>query len=243
DVDAGDTLTFSIVNKPSWAAFNTNTGALTGTPVAADVGTTTGIVISVSDGTLSASLPAFNIEVTSENSAPVISGTPATAVLKDTAYSFVPTASDADDDTLTFSITNKPSWAAFDTNTGALTGTPVAADVGTTTGIVISVSDGTLSASLPAFNIEVTSENSAPVISGTPATAVLKDTAYSFVPTATDVDAGDTLTFSIVNKPSWAAFNTNTGALTGTPVAADVGTTTGIVISVSDGTLSASLPA
>ncbi|WP_156885913.1 tandem-95 repeat protein [Rheinheimera baltica] len=237
-----DTLTFSITNKPSWAAFDTTTGALTGTPVAADVGTTTGIVISVSDGTLSAALPAFNLEVTSVNSAPVISGTPATSVVKGTAYSFVPTATDADDDTLTFSITNKPSWAAFNTTTGALTGTPVAADVGTTSGIVISVSDGTLSAALPAFNLEVTSVNSAPVISGMPATTVAQDTAYSFMPTATDPE-DDTLTFSITNKPSWAAFNTTTGALTGTPVAADVGTTTGIVISVSDGTLSAALPA
>ncbi|MDP5152082.1 putative Ig domain-containing protein, partial [Rheinheimera baltica] len=237
-----DTLTFSITNKPTWAAFNTTTGALTGTPVAADVGTTTGIVISVSDGSLSVALPAFNIEVTSVNSAPVISGTPATSVVKDTAYSFVPTATDADDDTLTFSMTNKPSWAAFNTTTGALTGTPVAADVGTTSGIVISVSDGTLSASLDAFNLEVISENTAPEISGSPATSVVKDTAYSFVPTATDAD-DDTLTFSITNKPSWAAFNTTTGALTGTPVAADVGTTSGIVISVSDGTLSASLDA
>ena len=59
-------------------------------------------------------------------------------------------------------------------------------------------------------------------------------TAYSFTPTASDPD-GNTLTFSIANKPSWATFNTGTGRLQGTPSAGDVGTTTGIVISVSDG--------
>jgi large repetitive protein len=244
DVDADTTLTFSIVNKPSWAAFNTATGALTGTPGNSHVGVTSGIVISVSDGSLSAALPAFNLEVTNTNDVPTISGTPATTVAQDTAYSFVPTATDVDaDTTLTFSIVNKPSWAAFNTATGALTGTPGNSDVGVTSGIVISVSDGSLSAALPAFNLEVTNTNDVPTISGTPLTTVPQDTAYSFVPTAADVDADTTLTFSIVNKPSWAAFNTATGALTGTPGNSDVGVTNAIVISVSDGSLSAALPA
>src|SRR5690606_42126443 len=60
---SSDLLTFTIANKPSWADFDEITGALTGTPTHANVGTTTGIVITVSDGTLVASLPAFNLEV------------------------------------------------------------------------------------------------------------------------------------------------------------------------------------
>jgi autotransporter-associated beta strand protein len=244
DADVGDVLTFSITNKPTWASFNPTTGALTGTPTNVDVGVTNGIVISVSDGTLSASLPAFNLTVVNVNEAPIISGTPATSVDQDVAYSFIPTASDVDvGDVLTFSIANKPTWASFNPATGALTGIPTNADVGTTAGIVITVSDGTLSASLAAFDLTVTNVNEAPVISGTPATSVDQDVAYSFIPTASDVDVGDVLTFSITNKPSWASFNPATGALTGTPTNADVGVTNGIVISVSDGTLSASLPA
>jgi hypothetical protein len=64
--------------------------------------------------------------------------------------------------------------------------------------------------------------NSAPVITGTPATAVTAGSAYSFIPAASDGD-GDTLTFSIVNKPSWASFSTSTGELSGTPVVSDAG--------------------
>ncbi|MFD2556281.1 putative Ig domain-containing protein [Sphingobacterium tabacisoli] len=241
DVD-GDVLTFSIVNKPSWATFDPATGGLTGTPRNADVGTTSGIVISVSDGTLTASLPAFSITVVNVNDAPTITGTPATTVDQDATYSFTPTANDVDGDVLTFSIVNKPSWATFDPATGRLTGTPRNADVGTTSGIVISVSDGELIASLPAFSITVVNVNDAPTITGTPATTVDQDATYSFTPTANDVD-GDVLTFSIVNKPSWATFDPATGRLKGTPRNADVGTTSGIVISVSDGALTAGLPA
>ena len=62
---AGDTapqsyLTFSIVGKPSWATFNVFTGLLSGLPVK---GTYPGIVITVTDGCASASLPAFSIRV------------------------------------------------------------------------------------------------------------------------------------------------------------------------------------
>ncbi|NKF50086.1 hypothetical protein G3R49_05820, partial [Shewanella sp. WXL01] len=85
--------------------------------------------------------------------------------------------------------------------------------------------------------------NDAPVISGTPATSVNEDSAYSFTPSASDDDVSDTLTFSIANKPSWATFNTANGQLSGTPTNADVGTTAGIVISVNDGTVTTSLSA
>jgi hypothetical protein len=69
-------------------------------------------------------------------------------------YSFAPSASDADGNTLGFSIQNKPSWAIFNTTSGLLNGTPVSA--ASFSNIVISVSDGTASVALPAFSIQVT---------------------------------------------------------------------------------------
>lgn len=87
--------------------------------------------------------------------APSIAGTPKTSIVKDVAYSFVPSASDPEGAPLTFSILNQPVWAIFDTTTGALTGTPLAGDVGIYSGIVISVTDGEYQLSLPVFSISV----------------------------------------------------------------------------------------
>ena len=166
DVD-GDTLTFSATGLPAWLAFNAQTGALSGTPAAGNVGATSSITLTVSDGEASASLPPFVITVSSTtppptpppatNVAPVISGTPSTTVQASSPYSFTPSASDANGDTLGFSITGKPAWAAFSTATGALTGTPTTGQVGTYSNIVITVSDGKVSRSLPAFTITVAS--------------------------------------------------------------------------------------
>lgn len=84
--------------------------------------------------------------------------------------------------------------------------------------------------------------NRAPTISGTAPPSVNASGPYSFTPTAADAD-GDTLAFSIQNKPAWATFNTSTGRLSGTPAPADVGTYSNITITVSDGKTSTSLSA
>jgi hypothetical protein len=180
------------------------------------------------------------------NAAPTITGTAPTAVTAGSAYAFQPSAADADDDALGFSIANKPSWASFSASSGALTGTPNSSQVGSYANVSISVSDGSAPpVSLAPFTIVVAAapvvpQNAAPTISGTPGTTATVGSGYVFTPAALDAN-GDTLTFSAQNLPGWASINPTTGAVSGTPAAA--GTFSGIVVSVSDGTLSASLPA
>jgi Putative Ig domain len=243
---SGGVLTFSVTGLPAWAAFNATTGLLSGTPATSNVGAYSNIKISVTDGQSSVSLAAFSIQVTAiasppANTPPKISGTPATTVQAGSAYSFEPAASDADGNTLTFAITNKPTWANFSTKTGQLSGTPASANVGTTSGITISVTDGKATVSLPAFNLAVTAAAiPPPTITGTPSTSVQAGAAYAFTPKASD-PGSSTLSFSIQNMPSWASFSIATGALTGTPASSNVGTFSNIVISVSNGTAKAAL--
>ena len=246
DVDDGATLAYSIANQPSWADFSTTTGALTGTPTNADVGSTTsGIVITVSDGTLTAALPAFSIAVTNVNDAPVglptISGT---ATQGETLTADTSGITDAD------GFFTPPNflyqWKADGADiSGGLAATFILtqSQVGKEITVTVSYTDrGRNDESLTsAATSAVVNANDAPTITGTPATIIAEDTAYSFTPIGADVDAGTTLTYSIENKPSWATFDAATGALTGTPGNDDVGITVGIVITVSDGMMTASL--
>ena len=192
----------------------TVTGLANGSPYTFSVVATNAIGSSSASGVSNSVTP---------NGAPVISGTPTLSVNQDVSYQFTPTASDSVGDVLSFSIANKPAWATFNTTTGTLSGTPSNQDVGVTNGIIISVSDGALSASLPAFNLSVVNVNDAPTISSTAITAATQDAAYSYTFAAADTDVGDVLTFSAVTKPSWLSFNVATGLLSGTPSNADVG--------------------
>jgi hypothetical protein len=94
---------------------------------------------------------------TTTNRAPTISGTPPNSVMVGSPYSFTPTAADPDGDTLTFSLTGTlPSSLTFSTANGRISGTPVAADVGTYSNLRITVSDGRGgTASLAAFSVAV----------------------------------------------------------------------------------------
>src|SRR5579871_621363 len=156
---------------------------------------------------------------------PIIEGVPEVAVDAGSPYVFAPTASDANGAPITFSISNKPSWASFDAATGALSGTPADSNVGDTSGISITATNNRGSTSIGPFSLKVTPRplrpvikpgpgrplhslqgETAPVISGTPASTVTAGQAYAFAPVASDSD-GDALTFTIANKPAWAAFN------------------------------------
>jgi hypothetical protein len=93
------------------------------------------------------------------NQSPTISGSPGTTITAGDSYTFAPSASDPDGDSLTFSIQNVPSWASFDSNSGTLSGNPQESDVGSYSNILISVTDGTEVVSLAAFNITVSSSS------------------------------------------------------------------------------------
>jgi hypothetical protein len=90
---------------------------------------------------------------TEPNAAPVISGTPTTALAVGQAWSFTPEAYDPDGDVLTFSYDLLPVWAQFDPKTGRVQGTPLQA--GSFGPITITVSDHMDSASLEPFTLHV----------------------------------------------------------------------------------------
>ena len=182
-----------------------------------------------------------------------ISGSPATSVTAGQSYSFTPTAADSQGRTLTFSVTNQPSWASFNTSNGRLSGMPSSGSVGTYSNIVIAVSDGRRSAALPAFSVQVLASQTAappppapppppPTIAGTPPTSDVAGNPYSFQPSASG-PSGMTLSFSVQNKPAWANFSIASGQLSGTPTSAQTGTYSNIILSVSDGVASSALPA
>lgn len=191
----------------------------------------------------SAASNAVTPEAAPTNEAPVITqGTSASGtVAEDAVFALSLSATDADNDPLSWSISGNAANGSASVAGGSVSYTPTANFNGSDS-FVVEVSDGELSASIN-VSVTVTPVNDAPTISGAPVTSLDQDTAYSFTPTAADVDSADVLTFSISNKPGWASFNTATGALTGTPAGTDTGKTLGIVISVSDGTASAALPA
>ncbi len=173
-----------------------------------------------------------------DNFLPVITSTPVKAATEDILYSYTFTVEDYDaEDLISLNATTKPSWLNFNYTSGqrfaVLTGTPTNDNVGNHN-VVLTVSDGTVTKE-QAFTVAVANVNDAPVITSTPVTTGEVSKVYTYVLTATDVDANTTLTLSAPTLPAWLTFNPATGILTGTPAQTNKGQHP-VVLRASDGT-------
>jgi len=113
------------------------------------------VEVTITGSTSGVDVRAITVSLLDVNEAPTISGVPVSSVIDDSAYSFIPTGFDPENDTLSYSISNMPVWASFNTTSGELSGTPAYTNVGSDNNIVISVDDGFSVDSLAAFSITV----------------------------------------------------------------------------------------
>ena len=84
----------------------------------------------------------LTVKAIPQNNAPQITSNPLTQVNEGEQYSYDVDATDADSDTLTYSLTQGPSWLSIDSVTGLVTGTSPAVSSNTTYDIEVEVSDG-----------------------------------------------------------------------------------------------------
>lgn len=137
-------------------------------------------------------------------------------------YSATITASPAPAGTYSFAATGLPSWLTLDASTGALTGTPTAADVGSVS-FTVTVTDSGGSPSgctgQKQFGFDVSC--TAITVNSSPASIPNAVEGQPFSVTFSGSPAG-TYTFSASSLPSWLNLSSG-GALTGTPTSSDLG--------------------
>jgi len=168
------------------------------------------------------------------NSVPVITNTSLVDATEGIAYNDTVVATDADNDTLTFSAFNVPAWMTVGAD-GALSGTPDTSDVGNGIAVEVQVTDSNdgCDAYTTSINVIGITVNNAPVISTTSLVDATEGVAYNDTVKATDID-NDILSFSAINVPAWMTVGSD-GALSGTPGTSDVGNSIAVELQVFDG--------
>ena len=182
--------------------------------------------------------------VTATNTQPLFSSDPIgnTPATNGVAYAgtLAGNASDPGSKPLTFSKVSGPAWLSVATN-GVLSGTPLSTNLGLNSWLVrITNGVGGSDDAILLINVSAVPANSPPVFMVKPMNFPSAGAGVSYGNTlagsATDVDAGDKLTYSKVSNVTsntWLNAASN-GTLSGTPSAADVGTNSWTV-QVSDG--------
>jgi hypothetical protein len=132
-----------------------------------------------------------------------ISGSPSTSINEESAYSFTPAIDSAATGSAVFSIVNKPAWASFNSTTGALTGTPDDAHIGTTSNITITATDDVGSSSIGPFSIAVNAINDAPVLADQTKSDLAFSSNVNFSLSATDIDSPtSSYVYSVISAAS-----------------------------------------
>ncbi|WP_413700510.1 putative Ig domain-containing protein [Psychromonas sp. KJ10-10] len=256
DVDAGAVLTFSAQLSdgsalPSWLNFDADTRTFSGTPLNADVGSLS-IEVTAYDGLGTPATDSFDLVIANTNDDPIVTNAIADQnATEDSVFSFTfaaDTFTDVDAGvTLTYSAqlsdgSALPSWLSFDAGTRTFSGTPLNADVGSLS-IEVIADDGLGTPAVDSFDLVVANTNDDPALTNAIADQNgTEDSAFSFTfatDTFTDVDAGETLTYSAQLSdgsalPSWLSFDADTRTFSGTPLNADVGSLS-IEVTADDG--------
>ena len=215
-----DTLTWTLESGPTWLGLNTITNTLEGTPSNSDVGISE-VNISVSDGIGGNNWCMFSITVANTNDAPTITTQPSEIAFEDQQYTIDFNAVDEDPVVTIFSwsMNTNADWLSLGSNV-VLSGLPTNEHVGTYW-VNITVNDNQGGSDNLNFTLTVNNTNDAPNIETTSLSNATEDVEYEFVLSATDVDAGDVLTWTLVSGPDWIELNGST--LQGTPTNEDVG--------------------
>ena len=177
------------------------------------------------------------VEVQPANEAPT--GSDGSFVLDEDAsleVDLAPLFTDADGDTLTYSVVTGPALGAANVSGAILTYVP-AANANGADSVVVEVADGATTARAT-LSIEVRPMNDAPA--GTSDSVVVDEDGSAGVDLATlftDVD-GDALSYSIATAPALGAASISGSALTYTPTANANGTDE-VIVEATDGTASA----
>jgi hypothetical protein len=229
----GDVLTFAKLSGPSWLSVASN-GLLSGTPEDINAGTNRFVITVTNLGGASNTATLFIYVNSPPLFVPQNFTTPAATVGLPYSGSIASYAKDPDlgaGDTLTFYKVQlaDPPWLNVSTN-GALSGTPVSANIGVNTFLVLVVDSGGLSA-VGNLTINVNADSPPAFLNNPfaepPATAGIAYAA-SIATNASNTNFGDTLSFSLVSGPAWLSVAGN-GSLSGTPSSSNIGPNTFIV--------------
>ena len=241
----GDAVTFALPVAPAGMTVHPTLGTIVWTPTPDQVGTHA-VVLRVQDANGGTALQSFELTVAAPDHPPTVTSTPPGPATVGNPYAYRIQAQDADGDPLTFTLV-APADAnlAVDPQTGALTFTPTAAQVGTLD-VTVAIDDRRGGVLDYAFTLDVAASaaNTDPMIRSDPPLRAWLGSLYVYPIAATDPD-GDPLTYQLLAGPAGMTINQGTapdgaplvvpGLIRWEPTAAEAGQSHDVQLLVSDG--------
>jgi hypothetical protein len=260
DVDL-NTLTFATTSNPAHGAltgFNASTGVVTYTP-SSDYNGADSFTFVAHDGSATSSVATVTITVGAVNDTPSFTVSSSTITVDEDSSAFSLSgwattlfagATDEAAQLLSFivgvNVSSLFSVLPSISSLGTLTFTP-AADANGSATVTVKIKDnggttngGSDTSASSTFTISLAPVNDAPALSSIGATSTDEGTLLSFTVEASDVDAGDVLTYSASNLPTGAVFDTDSHNFSWMPGYDQAGSYPNVHFEIGDGTATTS---
>ncbi len=196
DLDAADVLSFVVVSQPAHGALSGTAPNLTYTPVANFTGSDS-FTYRVNDGTTDSNTTTVTITVTPANDSPVAAPM-SVSTARHVAVTVTLSATDVDNDVLSFAVVSQPTHGALSGSGATLTYTSGAGYSGPDS-FTYKANDGTTDSNLATVSITVIATK--PPSANPIAVSTAEDTAVAVTLSGTDPD-GDALSFVVATLPT-----------------------------------------
>jgi hypothetical protein len=209
-----DTVTYSVTSGSLPTGLTLTNGTITGTPTTVQ---NSSFTITASDGKGATNDRAFTLAVSNLAPTWTTAAGALTGAVATHSYSQALIATDLDNDELTFTVSSGfiPTGLTLNSTTGVLSGTPTVIQ---NYSFSVSVSDPAGETATRAFTLDVVSPNTSPVWQSPSADTVIatitEGDPISYSVLATDPDAGQTVSYSIIGLPSLSI--NSSGLISGT---------------------------
>ncbi len=193
-----DTLTYSLINAISGMTINANTGLIEYTPN--QLGTQT-VEIQVTDGFGGSNIQSYQLQILENlsNRLPTITSTPQILIGSGSLYKYDVNATDPDNTTITYGLTNKPDGMTIDANTGLISW-QTQPSINGDFQVTVSATDTDGGKAYQNYYVKVF-PNQNPVISSNPIKLAQTGFIYEYDIIAGDVD-NDLLNYTLTQAPT-----------------------------------------
>ncbi|MCA9192049.1 MAG: putative Ig domain-containing protein [Planctomycetales bacterium] len=217
-----DPLFWSLVTAPRGMSIHELLGTICWMPEADQVGPAE-VMVRVDDGQGGFSTQSFTIDVRAVNLPPAIVSSPVTEGAANRLYLYQVQAVDPDGDTLSYSLSTRPTGMTIDPLSGEISWIPTSGQIGNSD-VVVNISDGQGGLATQQYRILISSApaNQPPTITTTPTVLASADMVYRYAAVAIDPE-GDALTFALLTPPAGMTIDPTTGVLLWTPTVSQVG--------------------
>jgi hypothetical protein len=241
DPDAGQTLSYRLLDPPDGAKINAGTGSVTWTPTEAQGPSTNAFAVQITDnGTPALSVTnSFTVVVNEVNLAPtvVVPGPQTMDEMALLSVSLSATDPDLPANGFVYRLVSAPDGMSLDTNSGALTWTPTESQGPATNTITVAVTDNGVPplSDTNSFTVVVREVNRAPVLTPLADCTHVPGALRWLTNSASDPDLpAAQLTFSLLNAPSGMSIGPTSGLIAWGPPANCPPLTNTVTVRVTD---------